>query len=253
MKLEKIIEKIDACYPPNLAYDWDNPGLILGDKSREINKIMLTLDVTEQVLNEAIEKGANLIISHHPLIFSGVKSITADSHIGKILLCAAENKIALFAAHTNMDTAADGINTRLAAVLGIENTSIIEQSGENSGLGKIGDIEPQTLESFCSLVKARLATPFVRYSGNKNQLIKRVAVGSGSCSELIPKAIKMGADTIVTADLKYHTCLDYASDSFSIIDAGHFPTEQMAREMFAEILKGEDICISSQTDIFNMM
>ena len=249
MKLEEIIKKINAHYPPSLAYEWDNPGLTLGDKSREITKIMVTLDVTRSVLREAAEKGANLIISHHPLIFSGIKSITPDSHIGDMLLFAAENKIALFAAHTNMDTAENGINTRLAEMLGIENALIIEPNGENTGLGKIGGIKPQSLECFAEFVKKKLNTPFVRISGNRNQLIKKAAVGSGSCSELIEKAIDMGADTIVTADLKYHTCLDYASDSFSIIDAGHFPTEHMAQEMFAEILKGEEIIFSSQQDI----
>lgn len=255
MKIEKIIEKINAEYPPELAYEWDNPGLILGDKSKEAEKIMLTLDVTEEVLNEAIEERANLIISHHPLIFSGIKSITPDTHTGKILLRAAENQIALFAAHTNMDTAPNGINTRLADMLGLKNTKIIEPDNnfKGAGLGKIGDIGETTLSEYCNKIKKLLNTPFLRVSGNINQHIKRSAIGSGSCSELIPKAIEMGADTIITADLKYHTCLDYASDSFSIIDAGHFPTENIVKEMFAEILKGENIVFSSQKDIFEII
>lgn len=253
MKLEKIIEKINECYPPEAAYDWDNPGLILGDKTREITKIMLTLDVTEQVLAEAVENGANLIISHHPVIFSGIKQINTDSVCGRIILRAAENKIALFAAHTNMDVAKDGVNERLADLLGLKNLEIAEPTADGCGLGRIGDTEEQSLSDFCQKVKNVLKTPFVRVSGNKNQIIKRVAVGSGSCSELIPKAIEMGADVIVTADLKYHTCLDYASDTFSVVDAGHFPTENMVRDMFAEILKGEDIVFSSQKDIFEVI
>ena len=255
MKIEKIIEKINAEYPPELAYEWDNPGLILGDKSKEAEKIMLTLDVTEEVLNEVIEERANLIISHHPLIFSGIKSITPDTRTGKILLRAAENQIALFAAHTNMDKALNGINTRLSQLLNLKNDQIIEPDNnfKGAGLGKIGDIDETTLFEYCNKIKKLLNTPFLRVSGNINRHIKRVAIGSGSCSELIPKAIEMGADTIITADLKYHTCLDYASDSFSIIDAGHFPTENIVKEMFAEILKGENIVFSSQKDIFEII
>lgn len=253
MKLGEIIEKINAYYPSVLAYEWDNPGLALGDKERSINKIMLTLDVTEQVLHDAEREGADLVVSHHPLIFGGVKSITTDTHIGRMLLFAAERKIALFSAHTNMDTAEDGINARLARLFGFKDSVIIEPNGETTGLGRIGSIDEMCLLEFCEIVKKTLNTPFVRVSGCKNQLIKKVAIGSGSCAELIPRAIEMGADTIVTADLKYHTCLDYASDKFSIIDAGHFPTENIVKEMFAEILKGENIVFSSQRDVFEVI
>lgn len=253
MKLEKIIEKMDMNYPPELAYEWDNSGLVLGDKSREIKKIAVTLDVTEDVLREAADSGCDLIISHHPPVFGGVKSITTDDRIGKMLLFAAERGIALFAAHTNADTAENGINAKLAEMFGLKNTEIIEPNGEKTGLGRIGDTEAETLADFCRRIKTVLKTPFVRVSGNKNQIVKRVAVGSGSCSELIPKAIEMGADVLVTADVKYHTCLDYVSDKFSIADAGHFPTENIVKDMFAEIFKGEDIVFSSQRDVFEII
>lgn len=253
MKIEQIIQKINEHYPPELAYEWDNSGLVLGDKTREAHKIMLTLDVTPQVLEEASTENCDLIISHHPLIFGGIKSITADSRTGKMLLFAAERKIAVFTAHTNADTAENGINTRLAKILGLENATVIEPTGENTGLGRIGDINPETLEAFCNRVKNALKTPFVRFCGNGKQTIKKVAVGSGSCSSLIPQAIEKGADVIVTADLKYHTCLDFASDNFSVIDAGHFPTENMIKEMFAEILEGENLIFSSQKDVFEVI
>ncbi len=255
MKLYEITKKIETRFPKELAYEWDNPGLILGDESREINKILLTLDITESVLKEAKENNADLIISHHPLIFSGIKNITSGSRLGKMLLFAAENKISLYCAHTNMDTAEFGINTKLAEMLGFKNAEFIEKNSsfKNAGLGKIGDIEETTLKEFAENVKKTLNTPFVRISGNKNQIIKRAAVGSGSCSELIPQAINMGADVIVTADLKYHTCLDFESDSFSIIDAGHFPTENIVKEMFSEILKGENLIFSHQEDIFKVI
>lgn len=255
MKLFEIIEKINSHYPPCLAYDWDNPGLIFGRKEQTVNKILVSLDITEEVIKEAAQKSANLVISHHPLIFSGIKSVNEDTRVGKILLFAAEHNISLFCTHTNMDTAENGINTYLAKLLNMENTEFIEKNPdfENAGLGKIGTVTPTTLASLAKKVKTVLNTPFVRICGNEEQPIQKIAVASGSCSELIPTAVSLGADVIITGDLKYHTCLDYTSETFSVIDAGHFPTENIVKNMFAEILGGENIVFSSQKDIFKII
>lgn len=256
MILKELINIIEKNYPLNLAYSWDNPGLILGDSKREIKKAFISLDVTSEVIEEAIKTNSDCIISHHPFIFSGLKQINSSSLQGSLILKCAENKIALYSAHTNMDTAPEGINKKLSDMFSLKNSEIIEKNDEieNAGLGRIGNINEISLNLFLDKVKSTLKTPFVRYSGNKNQIIKRVAIGSGSCSELIPKAISMGADTIITGDLKYHTCLDYAGDHFSIIDAGHFPTEQIIKDMFYEILKNTDVELikSNQQDIFNI-
>ena len=256
MKISDILSIIESNYPTSLAYEWDNPGLILGDADREIKKILVSLDVTEDVLEEAIANNADMILSHHPFIFSEIKQINTSSKTGRILLKAAENKIALAAAHTNMDSAEDGINARLCRILDITNEKTIEENEKYPGLGigRIGKIEKQTLKEFLKKVKNALNTPYLRYSGDTEQIIETAAVGSGSCSEIIPEAIKKGADVIITGDLKYHTCLDYASKSFSIIDAGHFPTEKIATDMFCEILdnSGAEVIKSSQKDIFNI-
>ena len=156
-----------------------------------------------------------------------------------------------------MDVAPDGINTYLAKMFNLQDTQIIEPDSryENTGLGRIGKIKKTTLSCFLEEVKNILNTPFLRYSGNENQQIQNVAIGSGSCSELIPKSIEMGADTIITADLKYHTCLDFASDTFSIIDAGHFPTENIVKDIFYNIFSdtGIEILKYDQEDIFKFI
>ena len=156
-----------------------------------------------------------------------------------------------------MDTAPNGINKKLSDMFSLNDSEIIEKN-ENTlgaGLGRIGNINEVTLETFLNRVKQILNIPSLRYCGSKNQIIKRVAIGSGSCSELIEKSIEMGADTIITGDLKYHTCLDFTSSSFSIIDAGHFPTEQIVKDMFYDLLKdtGIEIIKSSQQDIFDII
>lgn len=257
MLLKNLINIIEDKYPLSLAYEWDNPGLILGDYNQEIKKVMTTLDVTEKVLDDALEKGCDCIISHHPLIFSNVKQINTDTRIGRIILKAAKKNVALYAAHTNMDTAHDGINKKLSDLIGIKEGEIIEKNLKISGtgLGYIGNVDEISLKDFAVYIKKVLKSQYIRFSGNPEQLIKRVAIGSGSCAELIPKAIEMGADTIITGDLKYHTCLDFTENNFSIIDAGHFYTEYIAGEMFCEILKnsGVETVISSQQDIFKII
>ena len=256
MKISDILSIIESNYPKDLAYEWDNPGLILGDENRNIKKALVSLDVTQEVLNEAISNKAELIISHHPLIFSGIKQINSSSKTGRIILKASEHKIALIAAHTNMDTAKQGINTRLCKILSIQNSEIIEENKDfpGCGLGRIGKIEKTTLKEFLKKVKQTLNAGYLRYSGDPDQILQTAAVGSGSCSDIIPQAIKKGADVIITGDLKYHTCLDYCNKNFSIIDAGHFPTEQIVKDMFYEILSNckIDIIKSSQKDIFNI-
>lgn len=256
MKLKDIINIIEKNYPPVLAYEWDNSGFILGNRDNEIKKCIVTLDITDSVVDDAVKNGANLIISHHPIIFSGIKKINTDNNIGKILLRCASHNISLYAAHTNMDTAQNGINVKLAAIFNLADTVIIEPNSDykGCGLGVLGHISPISLCDFLGEVKDNLNTPFVKYSGFENQIISSVAIGSGSCADLIPAAKSLGADTIITGDIKYHTALDYSSYEFSIIDAGHFPTEQIVRDMFSDILINADIEIikSNQKDIFKI-
>lgn len=257
MKLKEIISLIENYFPLDYAYEWDNPGLQIGDINQEINKILISLDLTEENLQYAVNNKIDCIITHHPLIFSGVKHITSDTKTGRMILTAIENKISVYSAHTNMDVAPEGINTFLSEIFNMKNTKIIEPHPcyDNTGLGKIGDITPTSLSNLMEEIKDKLNTPKIRYSGDENQIIKKIAIGSGSCSELIPQAIKLGADTIITADLKYHTCLDYASNNFSIIDAGHFPTENIIKEIFFNILSETNIEIIkyNQTDVFRFI
>ncbi len=232
MKLKEITAKIEEEFPTETAYEWDNAGLIFGDGESEIKKVMTTLDVTESVAEQAVNWGADLIISHHPLIFSPTKKINNESEIGRILLTAAKNGISIYAAHTNCDVGKNGINARLAEIFELEEVEPLEENG----LGRIGNLaRDMGLEEFAAYVKNKLATPYVRAGGGKGS-ISRVAIGSGACADSIVTARKKGADVMVTADMKYHEMLSAAACGIAVIDAGHYPTEVCAKKIFAEII-----------------
>ena len=258
VKVNDIIEIFESKAPASLAYSWDNTGLICGDTDKEVNKVFLTLDVTTETVNEAAKLNSDMIISHHPIMFNGIKKIDYTSPEGYIIKTLLENNIALYAAHTSIDNACGGINDVLAQKLEITDTQIIEKSEifEGCGLGRIGKLKKEMkLKEFALLVKEKLDTPFVRVCGDLEKTIKFAAVGSGACDNLIEPALKMGADVMVTSDMKYHISIESVEKGICVIDAGHFPTENFVKDIFEDLLKDTGITIykSNQKDIFNIV
>lgn len=254
MKLKDIIEIIEKNYPLCLAYDWDNSGLFFGDIEKEINKVLVTLDITPQIIDQAIECGADMVLAHHPISMGGVKTLADGSMLSDMIINAVKNDICIYSAHTNMDTARNGINQKLAELFELEDITVLENDKpyEDCGLGRVGNLkEKMSLGDFCELVKKKLNTPFVRVCGEERE-IKRVALASGSCSEYVPTAIKKGADVIVTADMKYHHCIEFVYDGIAIIDAGHFPTENIVKDMFKELLTDVEVILAHNDDIFKV-
>lgn len=250
MLLKEIIDILEKEYPPQLAYDWDNIGLLAGKESNEIKTVLVTLDITPDVVKEAISNNAELILSHHPLLFKGVKSFKGDNPKMDMYSEIIRNNISVYSAHTNMDIAPKGINQYLAELFSLTDIKILEDA---TGLGRIGDIPEISLEDFCLKTKEILNTPVLRVSGNLKKPVKRIAIGSGSCSDIIPYAIEKGADVMLTADMKYHVSIDSVIDGISVIDAGHYPTEIIVMDMFENILKNTEVKIikSKNKDIFS--
>lgn len=252
MKIKEIIKKIEAEFPTEAAMEWDNVGLLLGDGESEAKKVFLTLDITYDVIEQARDAGAELVLSHHPIMFSPIQKITADTEIGKMLLLAAENKINLYAAHTNCDVAQTGINAYLAKLFELENAVPLEESG----LGRIGDLKEEAgFSDFARLVCKKLNTPHVRYCGDESRKVKRVAVGSGACSDSVAMAYELGADVMITGDTKYHEMTDAVAMGINVIDAGHYPTEIVVTDIFADILKdtGLELIKAQSRDVFRFM
>lgn len=249
MKLKEIAEIIEKEFPLSSAYDWDNCGLLLGDEGWEIKKVLLSLDVNNAVLDEAKKAGADLILSHHPILFDGTKSITAQTAEGRLILGLLESKIAVYSAHTNCDIGKNGINARLAKIFDLDGVEFLEENG----LGRVGNLKaPMTFGELALLTKKLLHTPFLRINGNKSAYIRRIAVASGACSDSIPEAIKKGADAIITADMKYHEMINYGEEGIFIIDAGHYQTEIVVLDIFEDILKNSVLTLikSKNSDIF---
>lgn len=248
MILSEIIKITETEFPLSDAYDWDNPGLLIGSPSSEISRVLVTLDVTESVVDEAISAGAELILSHHPVFFGGTKNITSQTPEGRAALKAIRAGINIYAAHTNCDVGKKGINARLADMFGLYNVEYLEEDG----LGRIGNLkEAVPFYVFAAHIRDILKTPHIRVSG-ANTLVKRIAVGSGACCESIPTAIAKKADVMITADMKYHEMITMTDSGINIIDAGHYPTEIIVTDIFKEMLSRCDVEIikSNNSDIF---
>ena len=222
----------------------------VGDTGRDIRSVLLTTDVTTDVVNEAIMRGCQLIISHHPLLFHGLKQVCGQTPQARIVEMAIKHDIAIYSAHTNLDSVVGGINTKLAERLGVTGYRILV-TGENqsSGLGVIGRLpQPMSYTDFIAQVNDTLDCTYVRYTKAPKSSVETVALCGGSGAEFIEEAIAQGADVYLTADCKYHEFQD-AEGRIGLIDIDHWISERHAREIFRDILAPLGIeCIISQTD-----
>lgn len=253
MIAKNIIEKIEAFAPQNLASEWDNSGLLCGDIDKDVKRVLLALDVNLNTIGEAIENKCDMIVSHHPMFFKGLKRIDFSSPEGKAVELLIKNDICVFSAHTNMDAAESGINQKLAELFELSDIKILEPIDEKTGIGRFGTLkEEMTVADFSELVKETLNTPFVRISGEKN--IKKLAICSGSGAEYFSLAKENGCDALLTADVKYHNAIEAKENGICLIDAGHFPTEKLVCDIFKEILEDLpiELIISKDKDIFKI-
>lgn len=223
----EIIQLFEEWSPKKLAMEGDPIGLHIGQLNRPVDTVLVTLDVNEAVIDEAIERGATLIIAHHPPLFRPAKHIWTDTPQGRMIEKCIKNDISVYAAHTNLDIANGGVNDLLADKLGLMNLKVIERtsvvgSDEEYGLGRIGSLSSSiTLEQFAVLVKENLEVPAVRMVGDKNKLIRRVGVLGGDGNKYIYAAKRAGADVLVTGDLYYHVAQDAEAIDLCVIDPGH--------------------------------
>ena len=245
-KVSEILSYITEVAPLHWQESYDNCGLLVGDANVMVDKVLLTLDVTEKVIDEAIDNSFHLVISHHPLIFKGLKNILFDDTTGRIITKAIKNNISIAAMHTNIDNSFYGVNNALAQQLGLKDLNILHPNNSVTGClgysetqvgsGMIGILENEMSENdFLRLIKDKLNVGALRHTGLSDKPIKKVAICGGSGSFLIEDAKRCGADAYITADLKYHDFFE-ADNEILIIDAGHFETEQFTKQLFADII-----------------
>lgn len=248
MQLQELMNRIEKKYPRFLAESWDNVGLMIGDSNQDIQKVLVVLEINEAVVEEAIEKKVDLIVTHHPFFFSKFNHITSDNVKGALSILLIQNQIAVYSMHTNYDIAFDGMSDAFIRSIGYESEEIFlpvspeewyvkDHNGKIPGLGRIFTLEqPITLESLSKNIKEKLSMPCIRYIGNQYAKVQRIAVITGGAADYYADAKAARADVLISGDMKYHIAHDALDSKMNVIDCGHFETENIFATSMREFL-----------------
>lgn len=235
--IEKIVKLVDHLAPFGTQDSWDNSGLLIGNPSKMVNRVLLALDVTESVVAEAIEGGFDVIITHHPLIFKGLKQITTQNRIGRLVTTLIQNDIALISAHTNVDRSFEkGTSKYLADLYALEHVTPLNEEG----YGVMGQLpESVSFERFVAMTKAIFGTEHLRtdLAMDTEKRVKTIAICSGAASDFINDAILAKADVYVTGDLKYHDYQLAIGTSTTLVDVGHYESERLYMDALKQHLE----------------
>lgn len=262
MLIKDVVNYLEQRFPKSLALDFDEKriGLVIGSYDIEVKNILLTLDLTMEVLEEAIEKNANLIISHHPYLFDPLYKIEFDSPKGKVLRKMFEHNISLYSMHTNLDTGSGGVNDCLAKKLFINDVKVINNEIAKGNLLRYGKIEKQTVKEYALKIKENLNLSGLRVSGDLNKVIENVGVigGSGAHDDDIDNAIKVGCDCYVTGEVKLNNALYAHDNNLVIIEVKHGVEKEVLYPLMEELrqnleFEGEISVTIVQTDLFDYL
>lgn len=261
-EVRDIYRFIDRIAPFHTQEGFDNAGFLVGRGDRDVKKVLVALDITEEVVQEAVQWRAELIVAHHPVIFQPVKSVTDETVAGRVLLALTENRIAAICAHTNLDAAHGGVNGCLARVLELTEIGQLCQAGVDDkgrpyGIGRTGTAHQPGLSAaeYAAFVKEKLGSACLRFVDG-GQPVQRVAVGGGACGSMLEDAIARNCDTFVTADVKYNQFLEAKAMGLNLLDAGHFPTENvvcapLARRLAKEFPQAEVMVSQVHREVYS--
>jgi len=238
MKIRQIIDALEDFAPLALQDGFDNAGLQIGlPQDVDATGVLLCLDVTEAVVDEAVSRGCNMVVSHHPLLFHPLKSISGRDYVERVVIKAIQHGITLYAAHTNLDNAPGGVNHKMAEKLQLTALEWLEpKQGTEGGSGLVGQLPTaMSQQAFIQLVKSTFHVDSIRYNEWNGQQVQRVALCGGAGAFLIPKAIEKGADAFVTGEIGYHRFFGY-EDSILLMELGHYESEQYTLELLHDIV-----------------
>lgn len=242
MLCKDIINQIEFVYPRTAALGFDNVGLLVGSGEKEVKKIYLALDATDEVIEEAVNNKIDLLITHHPLIFNGMKRVTDEDFIGRRIIKLIQSDISYYAMHTNYDVL--GMAELANTILGLNNSEVLDVTAEINespeGIGRVGNLDRErTVRECCEYVKEKLALENVRVFGDLEQRVQRMAVSPGSGKSAIGPALQKGAQVLVTGDIGHHEGIDATAQGLAIIDAGHYGTEYIFIEDMKKFLENK--------------
>ncbi len=254
MKIKQVLSALEQFAPLPLQESWDNAGLQIGLTEAEVSGALLCLDVNESVVDEAIRKGCNLIVSHHPLLFRGLKQISGQNYVQRCVIKAIKNDIVIISMHTNMDNAQHGVNWKIAEKLGLENGRFFAQKqveGIEAGSGVVGELpQPMAAIDFIQMVKRQFGVTCAQCNELLQRPIRKVAICGGAGDFLLDDAVAQDADAFITGEMHYHQYFDY-EQRIQICVIGHYQSEQYTSEIFRDIIHQQ--CPGVRTEIAETM
>ena len=250
MKIKQVLSALEQFAPLPLQESWDNAGLQLGLTEAEVSGALLCLDVNEAIIDEAISKGCNLIVSHHPLLFRGLKQISGADYVQRCVIKALKNDVVVVSMHTNMDNALGGVNWKIAERLGLQNSRFFAQKtidGVEAGSGVIGELPSEmAADDFVLLLKRQFDVECAQCNELLRRPIRKVAICGGAGDFLLDDALRQGADAFITGEMHYHQYFGY-EQRLQICVIGHYQSEQFTSEIFRDIINKE--CPGVRTEI----
>lgn len=256
MITKDIINFLEEKYPKSNAEDWDNVGLLVGNNKKEIKRVQLSIDATENAINYATDNDIDMIITHHPLIFKPLKSIVMSEVLGRKIIKLIENRINLYSMHTNLDSSKDGLNDYILELLEVKKYKIIDmnEKDETAGIGRIYSLEERvSISQYADFIKEKMKIKNVRIiSSDIKSEVKKIALINGSGMSYWRKIKSLGADLFVTGDISYHDALDAKESGLHLIDIGHFESENCFSELLKRNLKemGLEVVVFNDGPVF---
>ncbi len=247
MFISDIIHHLESVAPPAYQESYDNSGLIIGSSSWVCNGILVCLDATEAVIQDAANNNCNLVVAHHPIVFAGLKRFSTDTYVGRAVIAAIKQDIAIYAIHTNLDNVLHGVNGKMADILGLRDRQVLlpkqdilmkpADTNPSTGSGLIGHLpEPMEAGDFFTLLKSQFRLKVIKHTPLLPGKIGKLALCGGAGSFLISRALAAGAHLFLSSDIKYHEFFD-ANDRMVIADIGHYESEQFTIELLSGILQ----------------
>ncbi len=260
MLCKEVIDKLEGAFPPYYGESWDNIGLLSGRMDKEIQKVYIALDATDQTIERAVEGKADFMLTHHPFIFSPLKKVQAHDFIGRRLIHLIQNDICYYAMHTNFDVlamadlAGDILHLQNKKVLGV----MYEEEDSHKGIGCYGYLpKPITLEECCHFVKKAFTLDWVKVFGNEEKMVRTAAIVPGSGKSFIKKALEAKVDVLITGDMDHHEGIDALLQGLCIIDGGHYGLEYCfvpyMKQFFEKEMKGLEVDMEQRTSPFRIL